>query len=271
MTEHSQCRITIQNLYKSYSTAPDQQTQVLEDINLDIHAGDFVSVIGHAGCGKSTLLRLLKGLEQHQQGQILIQGKQPAEHLPNLSIVYQDHRLFNWLSVTENIRMALHQIPLSKEEENRRIQEQLELLQLKPFKDAYPSHLSAGMNLKVAIAKSLVTQPDILLLDDPFAGLDALMRHHLHEELQRIWKAKKITVILATQDIAEALLLSTSVVVMQANPGRIEQVLKVSLSYPRKRQNTRLQQLKKEILKVLNFSIVKDQQLLLTSSGQFCW
>ncbi|MFV5523866.1 ABC transporter ATP-binding protein [Acinetobacter variabilis] len=262
MTEHSQCRITIQNLYKSYSTAPDQQTQVLEDINLDIHAGDFVSVVWHAGCGKSTLLRLLMGLEQHQQGQILIQGKQPAEHLPNLSIIYQDHRLFNWLSVTENIRMALHQIPLSKEEENRRIQEQLELLQLTPFKDAYPSHLSAGMNLKVAIAKSLVTQ---------LARLDALMRHHLHEELQRIWKTKKITVILATQDIAEALLLSNSVVVMQANPGRIEQVLKVSLSYPRKRQNTRLQQLKKEILKALNFSIVKDQQPLLTGSGQFCW
>lgn len=271
MTEHSQCRISIQNLYKSYSTAPDQQTQILEDINLDIYAGDFVSVVGHSGCGKSTLLRLLMGLEQHQQGQILIQGKQPAEHLPNLSIVYQDHRLFNWLSVTENIRMALHQIPLSREEENRRIQEQLELLQLTPFKDAYPSHLSAGMNLKVAIAKSLVTQPDILLLDDPFTGLDALMRHHLHEELQQIWKAKKITVILATQDIAEALLLSNSVVVMQANPGRIEQVLKVPLSYPRKRQNTRLQQLKKEILKALNFSIVKDQQPLLTGSGQFCW
>ena len=269
--EHSQCRITIQNLHKSYSTAPDQQAQILEDINLDIHAGDFVSVVGHAGCGKSTLLRLLMGLEQHQQGQILIQGKQPAEHLPNLSIVYQDHRLFNWLSVTENIRMALHQIPLSKEEENRRIQEQLELLQLTPFKDAYPSHLSAGMNLRVAIAKSLVTQPDILLLDDPFARLDALMRHHLHEELQRIWKAKKITVILATQDIAEALLLSNLVAVMQANPGRIEQVLKVPLSYPRKRQNMRLQQLKKEILKVLNFSIAKDQQPLLTSFGQFCW
>ena len=97
------------------------------------------------------------------------------------------------------------------------------------------------------------------------------MCHHLHEELQRIWKAKKITVILATQDIAEALLLSNSVVVMQANPGRIKQVLNVPLSYPRKRQNTRLQQLKKEILKVLNFSIVKDQQPLLTSSGQFCW
>ncbi|WP_180116342.1 ABC transporter ATP-binding protein [Acinetobacter sp. YH12140] len=268
MTEQPECRISIQQLHKSYRTEQNQHVLVLEDINLDIHSGDFVSVIGNPGCGKSTLLRLLMGLEKHHKGQILIGGQQHLENAQGLSIVYQDHRLFSWLSVTENIRMALHQTFLSKEEENQRIQDQLELLDLTAFKDAYPSQLSAGMNLKVAIAKSLVNQPEILLLDEPFACLDALMRQHLQDELQRIWQSRKMTVILVTHDVAEALLLSTSVVVMQENPGRVKRILSLPFHAPRKRSDSRLQQLKKQILTELNALHPKQ---LLHATGQFSW
>lgn len=240
--------VSIQALHKSYLQSQKGQLKVLEQINLDINAGEFVSIVGSSGCGKSTLLRLLVGLESEYEGQIQVDGQ--AIHGTSLKrgIVFQDHRLFPWLSVQENIRVALHNSQLTRKQEDELIAEHLELVRLSQFKDAFPSQLSGGMNQRVAIARSLVNRPEILLLDEPFGALDALTRHKLQDEIQRIWQHEKITMIMVTHDVEEAVYLADRVVVMQPHPGRIKRIVKVNVPHPRQREDIRLINLKNDIL-----------------------
>ena len=250
MMEQSACKISIQHLYKHYLVESAQQLTVLEDTHLDIQAGGFYSFIGQAGCGKSTLLRLIVGLESYQQGQILIDGIEHRHQFKTLSVVYANDRLFPWQTVRENIRMALQHSNLTKEEENLRIQAQLELLDLDHFQEAYPSQLSAAMNLKVSIAKSLVKQPDLLLLDEPFSALDVLMRQYLLDELRRIIQLRPITVILMTENVTDALQLSSHIVLMQQH-GKIGKIFELPYAFPRHSEHRAFQQLKKDIFALL--------------------
>ncbi len=259
--------VSIQQLSKSYPTQYHEDLTVLEDINLEIKSGEFISIVGSSGCGKSTLLRLLVGLEHKYQGQILVEGQQVSGTSLNRGIVFQDHRLFPWLSVKENIRIALHQSNLSRAEEDVLIDEHLELVKLTQFKDAYPSQLSGGMNQRVAIARSLVNRPQILLLDEPFGALDALTRQNLQDELQRIWQVEKITMIIVTHDVEEAVFLGDRVVVMQPHPGRIKRIVDVPVAHPRKREDVRLTNIKNNIL--LDFSDPLKDQLLASTPKQF--
>lgn len=259
--------VSIQHLDKSYVTQNHDDLKVLEGINLDIQPGEFISIVGSSGCGKSTLLRLLVGLEQQYQGAILVDGKKIYGTSLNRGIVFQDHRLFPWLSVKENIRVALHQSNLSRAEEDRLIDEHLELVKLSAFKDAYPSQLSGGMNQRVAIARSLVNRPQILLLDEPFGALDALTRQNLQDELQRIWQSEKITMIIVTHDVEEAVFLGDRVVVMQPHPGRIKRIVDVPVAHPRKREDVRLTNLKNNIL--LDFTDTVKDALIQPAAKQF--
>lgn len=244
--------VLIQALHKSYSQHAKGQLKVLEQINLDIQAGEFISIVGSSGCGKSTLLRLLVGLEAEYQGQIQVDGQAIQGTSLKRGIVFQDHRLFPWLSVQENVRVALHNSQLSRKQEDELIAEHLDLVRLSKFKEAYPSQLSGGMNQRVAIARSLVNRPEILLLDEPFGALDALTRHKLQDEIQRIWQHEKITMIMVTHDVEEAVYLADRVVVMQPHPGRIKRVVDIKVPHPRKREDVRLINLKNDIL--LDFS-----------------
>ncbi|CAB1220123.1 ABC transporter ATP-binding protein [Acinetobacter bouvetii] len=266
MTDHSGA-VSIQQLNKSYPSQNNQDLKVLEDISLDIQPGEFISIVGSSGCGKSTLLRLLVGLENQYQGRILVDGEPVSGTSLNRGIVFQDHRLFPWLSVKENIRVALHQSELSRAEEDILIDEHLELVKLTKFKDAYPSQLSGGMNQRVAIARSLVNRPQILLLDEPFGALDALTRQNLQDELQRIWQAEKITMIIVTHDVEEAVFLGDRVVVMQPHPGRIKRIVTVPVAHPRKREDVRLTNIKNNIL--LDFSDPFKDQLINSKPKQF--
>ncbi|WP_353143467.1 ABC transporter ATP-binding protein [Acinetobacter pragensis] len=259
--------VSIQYLDKSYVTQNHDDLKVLEGINLDIQPGEFISIVGSSGCGKSTLLRLLVGLEQQYQGAILVDGKKIYGTSLNRGIVFQDHRLFPWLSVKENIRVALHQSNLSRAEEDLLIDEHLELVKLSAFKDAYPSQLSGGMNQRVAIARSLVNRPQILLLDEPFGALDALTRQNLQDELQRIWQSEKITMIIVTHDVEEAVFLGDRVVVMQPHPGRIKRIVDVPVAHPRKREDVRLTNLKNNIL--LDFTDTVKDALIQPAAKQF--
>ena len=240
--------VSIHALHKSYPQTQKGQLKVLENIDLDIQAGEFISIVGSSGCGKSTLLRLLVGLEAEYQGQIHVDGQ--ALHGTSLKrgIVFQDHRLFPWLSVQENIRVALHNSQLTRQQEDELIAEHLDLVRLSQFKDAFPSQLSGGMNQRVAIARSLVNRPEILLLDEPFGALDALTRHKLQDEIQRIWQHEKITMIMVTHDVEEAVYLADRVVVMQPHPGRVKRIVDVKVPHPRKREDLRLINLKNDIL-----------------------
>lgn len=259
MTQQSTGAVFIQHVNKTYSRAGEAPLPVLKDISLDIKPGEFISIVGSSGCGKSTLLRLLAGLEQSFEGNIKIDDQPIQGTSLERGIVFQDHRLFPWLTVRDNVRIALQNSKLSRSEQDKTIDEHLELVGLTAFQKSYPSQLSGGMSQRVAIARSLVNRPNILLLDEPFSALDALTRANLQQELQRIWQTEKITMIIVTHDVEEAVFLGDRVVVMQPNPGRIKRIVPVDLPHPRQRDNVRLTAIKNDIL--ADFSQLSPTQL----------
>lgn len=239
--------IVIKQLSKSYPMRHEQNRIIFKDIDLDVKAGDFFSILGEKGSGKSTLLRLLFGLEHQYQGEILIDGERIYGTSPKRAMLCQAYRLFPWLNIRENIRIALHQSNISRLEEDHLIDEYLDLVELTQFAHAYPSQLSLGMNHRVALARCLVTQPEVLLLDDPFGSLDALTRQSLQEVLQDIWQTKNITVILVAHDLDEALFLSQRIAFLHGTPSKVDHCFAVTLSYPRKRTDLRFQTLKNNL------------------------
>ena len=241
--------LEINRLNKQYQVR-GEALPVLEDISLSIKPGEFVSIVGASGCGKSTLLKLIIGLENDFQGQLLLDGKPITGTSLERGIVFQEHRLFPWLTVEQNVGIGLlNNNKLSEEEKRSSVQEHLELVGLKDFARAYPSQISGGMSQRVAIARALVNRPEVLLLDEPFGALDAFTRSYLQEELQRIWEKEGITMILVTHDVEEAVYLGDRVVVMQPRPGRIKRIIDVPLARERKRNSPEFAALKDEVLR----------------------
>lgn len=239
--------LDIRHLSKHY--AVDGETlEVLRDITLTLAPGEFVSIVGTSGCGKSTLLRLVVGLEHEYQGDILLDGQRIAGTGLERGIVFQEHRLFPWLTVAGNVGLGLINAELAPEEKARTVQEHIALVGLQGFENAYPHQLSGGMSQRVAIARALVNRPEILLLDEPFGALDAMTRAHLQQELLRIWQAEGITSILVTHDVEEAVFLGQKVVVMEPRPGRIRRIVPVDLPYPRHRTSAEFTRIKEEVL-----------------------
>lgn len=239
--------LSIQSLHKQYRLET-KSLNVLEDIHLNIQPGEFVSIVGPSGCGKSTILRLVVGLDADYQGRILLDGSPITSTSTDRGIVFQDHRLFPWMTVAENIGFALINKDLSATEKREIVQINIERVNLTGFENAYPHQLSGGMAQRAAIARALVNEPKILLLDEPLGALDALTRLYLQAELQRIWIEHRSTMIMVTHDVEEALFLGDRVVVMQSNPGRIKRVVNVPLDHPRDRSSPIFHRLKDEIL-----------------------
>ncbi len=242
--------LTLGNISKRFASRPgsSSQLQVLDNIQLDIAPGEFISIVGASGCGKSTLLRLILGLDEEYEGRILLNG-QPIDGTGlERGIVFQDHRLFPWLNVEQNVAVALKNSPLSTKEKRDTVREHIELVGLQDFIDAYPHQISGGMAQRVAIARGLVNRPSVLLLDEPLGALDALTRARLQGELQNIWAKEKITMILVTHDVDEAVFLGDRVVVMQPNPGRIRRILDIDLPRPRNRSDSRFIALRDDVL-----------------------
>jgi len=226
--------LDIRHLSKQY-TVEGEPLQVLSDIDLRIEPGEFVSIVGTSGCGKSTLLRLVVGLEDDYQGEILLDGQRIVGTSLDRGIVFQEHRLFPWLTVEDNIGLGLINASLTEGQKRMQVREHIELVGLQGFEKAWPHQLSGGMAQRVAIARALVNRPEILLLDEPFGALDAMTRAHLQQELLRIWQAEGITTILVTHDVEEAVFLGDKVVVMEPRPGRIRRIVPVPLAHPRQR------------------------------------
>ncbi|MGF6535080.1 MULTISPECIES: ABC transporter ATP-binding protein [Paraburkholderia] len=221
---------------------------VLDDITLRVRPGEFVSVLGSSGCGKSTLLRLIAGLDSDYSGEIRVAGERVKDTSLERGIVFQDHRLFPWLTASQNILAALRNAPLSAKEKREAVAEHIALVGLNGFENAYPHQLSGGMAQRVAIARGLVNRPRVLLLDEPFGALDALTRARLQNELQRIWERERITMILVTHDVDEALYLGDRVVTMAPRPGRVKRIVDVALPRPRQRSDPRFIRLRDEVL-----------------------
>jgi NitT/TauT family transport system ATP-binding protein len=207
----------------------------LQDIDLEIAPGEFVSLIGPSGCGKSTLLRIVGDLIEPTTGDVVVNGKRAhqARLDRDYGIVFQDAVLFDWRTVAKNIGLPLEMMRWSRRKRAERVQEMLELVELTGFGDHHPWQLSGGMQQRVAIARALAFHPPLLLMDEPFGALDEMTRERLNLELLRIWEASGSTVIFVTHSIAEAVFLSTRVVVMSPRPGRIAGVVDVDLPQPR--------------------------------------
>jgi sulfonate transport system ATP-binding protein len=227
--------IRIRNVSKRYAQQDEANGTllVLDDISLDIAQGEFVSVLGASGCGKSTLLRLVAGLDSDYRGEIRVDGERVRDTSLERGIVFQDHRLFPWLTASQNILAALRNAPLSTQQKREAVAEHVALVGLEGFEHAYPHQLSGGMAQRVAIARGLVNRPRVLLLDEPFGALDALTRGRLQNELQRIWQHERITMILVTHDVDEAIYLADRVAILSNRPSRIEEVIDVGIARPR--------------------------------------
>ena len=236
--------LSIQNVNKSF-TVDGQKVDVLKDINLEVQEGEFIAIVGHSGCGKSTLLKIIAGLEKNDTGLVTVDGKEVNGPGMDRGMIFQEHRLFPWMSIEKNVQLGLK--GLSKEEKTKLSDQYLELVKLSEFKKAYPSQRSGGMSQRAAIARSLVSQPEVLLLDEPFGALDALTKIELQEELLKIRERFHNTMLMVTHDIEEAVYLADRIVVMSARPGRIKDVIKVELGTYRDRGGSDFAHYKKKI------------------------
>lgn len=221
--------INISHLTKTFQSGK-KKIEALRDINLEIDKGEFVSIIGASGCGKSTLLRIIGGLDKEYKGKVLFENKPITAPSRQRGFIFQDIRLLPWLNVEDNIKFSL---PPDTANVDRIVNEKLDIVNLKGFEKAYPKQLSGGMAQRVAIARALANQPKVLLLDEPFGALDAITKIKMQEEMLRIWEKEKITMILVTHDIDEAVYLGSRVIVMES--GRVQKMYKVELPNPRSR------------------------------------
>jgi NitT/TauT family transport system ATP-binding protein len=223
--------ISLQQVSMRYSGAAQGAVQALADVSLDIAPGEFISLIGPSGCGKTTLLRLIADLMQPTGGRIRIQGKPPADARRNreYGLVPQAPTLYDWRSVLKNVELPLEVMQAPPAERRARATALLEMVGLAEFQGHYPWQLSGGMQQRVSIARALSFQPAILLMDEPFGALDEMTRERLNGELLNIWRETLTTIVFVTHSIAEAVFLSTRVVVMSPRPGRIERVVPIDL------------------------------------------
>jgi NitT/TauT family transport system ATP-binding protein len=230
--------------------------QALTGIDLDIQPGEFVSLIGPSGCGKSTLLRIVGDLIQPSGGEVVVNGKSAHEARADrdYGIVFQDAVLFDWRTVEKNISLPLEMMGRDRRARQERVRELVELVELKGFEGHHPWQLSGGMQQRVSIARALSFDPSLLLMDEPFGALDEMTRERLNLELLRIWERSGSTVIFVTHSIAEAVFLSTRVVVMSARPGRIVGIVDIDLPQPRTgetREEPRFADLIREVRQLL--------------------
>lgn len=248
--------VSITSLYKTF-TKQQTRIEVLEEINLEVQQGEFVTMIGPSGCGKSTLLKLIAGLDNDFEGDIGINCKRIAGPSIKQGVVFQEHRLFPWLTVEKNIAADLS---LKNPQVRKKVDELIEIVRLKGFEKAYPKEISGGMSQRVAIARALLRNPEVLLLDEPFGALDAFTRNHLQDVLLDIWQQKHTTMILVTHDIDESVYLANRVVIMSARPGHISKLIPIHLPYPRKRASESFQVYRQKVLS--EFEKVEELQFI---------
>ena len=226
--------IGFQDVGKTFQTREGKPLIALETVNFEVGAGEFVSLLGPSGCGKTTLLRMVAGLLEPSWGRVVVGGREITGPRPDFGIVFQQPLLLPWLSVLSNVLLPVdvQGRPIADYRDNAH--RLIEMVGLKGFENRYPSELSGGMQQRVALARGLIHDPRLLLMDEPFAALDALTREQMNIELLRIWSANRKTVLFVTHGIQEAVFLSDRVVVMSARPGRVSRIVDIPFERPRK-------------------------------------
>jgi NitT/TauT family transport system ATP-binding protein len=226
-------KVGLTDICLSYRTQSGERMLALDHINLQVKAGEFLCIVGPSGCGKSTLLHLIAGLHKQTSGQVLVDGKQVEGPGPDRILIFQELGLFPWLTVSDNVQFGMKMKGIGKAEREEKTRYYLKLVHLLQFKDSYTHQLSGGMRQRVALARALAAEPDVLLMDEPFAALDAQTRDLLHDELERIWAETGRTIIFVTHNVREAIRLGDRVALMTFRPGRVKREFPIDLPRPR--------------------------------------
>jgi NitT/TauT family transport system ATP-binding protein len=251
-------KVSLDAISLSYKTTSGERLLALDRIDLQVRPGEFLCIVGPSGCGKSTLLHLIAGLQPQSSGQVFVDGKPVNGPGPDRILIFQELGLFPWLTVAQNVEFGMKMKNIPKAERKEKIQYYLRLVHLSKFRDSYTHQLSGGMRQRVALARALATEPDVLLMDEPFAALDAQTRDLLHDELERIWAETGRTIIFVTHNVREAVRLGDRVALMTFRPGRVKQEFLISLPRPRHIEETDVARTAKEILGCLREEINKS-------------
>jgi NitT/TauT family transport system ATP-binding protein len=251
-------KLSVKNVSLSYEINSGAELSALQNINLEVRAGEFLCVVGPSGCGKSTLLHLIAGLQKQTSGQILIDNAPVHGPGTDRILIFQELGLFPWLTVAQNVEFGLRVKGIAKPARDARVREYLRLVHLQQFKDSYTHQLSGGMRQRVALARALATEPDVLLMDEPFAALDAQTRDLLHDELEKIWAETRKTIVFVTHNVREAVRLGDRVVVLTFRPGQVKREYQIDLPRPRHIEETDVARSAGEILGCLREEINKS-------------
>ena len=227
-------------------------TTALEDINLHIKDGEFVSIVGPSGCGKSTILRLLAGLIVPTTGEIILNGEQVKGAHPSRGMVFQNPTLFPWLTIEENVGFS-SRMQRNKREKKESVDRLIDMVGLGDFKTTYPHQLSGGMAQRVSLIRTMINEPEVFLLDEPLGALDAFTRMNMQDELISMWQENKHIMIMVTHDVDEAIYMSNKVIVMAPRPGRIREIFDIALDYPRNRTSESFVEYRNKIMNILDF------------------
>ena len=250
-------KLEAKNIVK-YFNHDSHKLKALDGINLKVDSGDFVCLVGPSGCGKSTFLRIVAGLETQDDGEIVFDGRPVSGTGPERIMVFQEGALFPWLKVQDNVEFGLKMAGIPKEERAKISNRYLDMMQLTKFADAYTYQLSTGMKQRVAIARALVMDPDVLLMDEPFAALDAQTRDLLLVEMQLIWEKTKKTILFVTHSVAEAAVLGTKIAVFSNRPSAIKKEMENNAPRPRVMEDESLREIQQNILAELRPEVKKS-------------
>ncbi|MGD0791746.1 MAG: ABC transporter ATP-binding protein [Terriglobales bacterium] len=251
-------KVALEAISLSYKTTSGDRLLALDNISLEVKPGEFLCIVGPSGCGKSTLLHLIAGLQPQTSGKVLVDGTPVSGPGTDRILIFQELGLFPWLTVGGNVEFGLKMKNISKAEREEKVQYYLRLVHLLKFRDSYIHQLSGGMRQRVALARALATEPDVLLMDEPFAALDAQTRDLLHDELERIWAETGRTIIFVTHNVREAVRLGDRVALMTFRPGRVKQEFSVNLPRPRHMEQTDVARTAGDILDCLRDEINKS-------------
>lgn len=249
----SQAKVSVQDISKDFVTKEGMRIEALRNVSFDVFEQEFLCVVGPNACGKTTLLRIIAGLEKPTSGRVLIDGEEAKAGKAGL--IFQEFSLFPWRTVIGNVKFGLEIQGDSEDECLKIARRYLDLVGLSKFEQIYPHELSEGMKQKVAIARALSVNPSVLLLDEPFAFLDAQTRNLMQDELSRVWEHEKKTAIFVTHNVDEALYLADRIVILTARPGKVKEICKIELARPRRRTSQPFVKKREEILKLLEEEI----------------
>ena len=251
-------KIWVNGVSRDFKTARGVWQPALQHIELKVRPGEFLCIVGPSGCGKSTLLHLIAGLDRPTKGEIWLDGRRVDGPGPDRILIFQELGLFPWLTARKNVEFGLRLKGLSKRERHERARHYLDLVHLSSFGEHYLHQLSGGMKQRVALGRALAMRPDVLLMDEPFAALDAQTRDLLHDELERIWRETEQTIIFVTHNVREAVRLGDRVLVLSYRPGRIKNEFPISLARPRHIEDAKVAVAAKKILGQLRAEIDKS-------------